>query len=62
MPGTPGRDSVHEIVALYKRDLDVTLIEANLRLTVDQRIAQLQRLLEVADALRHAPRVDASRQ
>ena len=61
MAGTTARTSFDEIVALYKRDLDVTLIEANLRLTVGERIARLQQLLQFADELRHAPRVEATR-
>lgn len=52
--------SLDAIIERYKRDIDVTLVDRNLRLTVDERIAQLQRLLEFAEALRRGRPVDAN--
>lgn len=34
--------SLDEIIELYKRDVDMTLIEASLRLTVEERIRALE--------------------
>ena len=48
--------SLDDVIDLYKRDLDVGLLEANVRLTVDERIRELQRLLEFAETLRRVPR------
>ena len=42
------------IIEAYKRDVDRTLIRANLRLTVEQRFDALMRLQEFAEELRHA--------
>jgi hypothetical protein len=56
MADAPGRSSIDDILDVYKRDIDVTLIEGNLRLTVDERMRELQRLLEFAEALTRAPR------
>jgi hypothetical protein len=52
--------SLDAILERYKRDIDVTLLDRNLRLTVDERIAQLQRLVELAEELRRARRVDTN--
>jgi hypothetical protein len=35
-------NSIDEIVEIYKRDVDVTLIDAWLRLTVEERIRALE--------------------
>jgi hypothetical protein len=34
--------SIDEIIALYKKDVDMTLIDAMLRLTVEERLQRLQ--------------------
>jgi hypothetical protein len=34
--------SIDEIIALYKRDIDMTLIDASLRRTVEERIRALE--------------------
>jgi len=47
----PGADPVIEA---YKKDVDRTLIRANLRLTVDERFQQLMKLQEFAEELRRA--------
>jgi hypothetical protein len=59
-PVTVTHNSVDALIELYKQDIDVSLIEANLRLTIDERIAELQRLLEFAQELRRAGRPNTS--
>ena len=44
------------VIEAYKKDVDVTLIRENLRLTVDQRFQQLMRLQQFAEDLRRAGR------
>jgi len=44
------------IIEAYKKDVDVTLIRENLRLTVDQRFQQLMKLQQFAEDLRRAGR------
>ena len=51
-----GSAGVDAVVEAYKKDIDVTLIRENLRLTVDQRFQQLMKLQEFAEELRQAGR------
>jgi len=51
----PGRD-LDPVIEAYKKDIDVTLIRENLRLTVDQRFQQLMKLQQFAEDLRRAGR------
>jgi hypothetical protein len=44
------------LIEAFKKDVDVTLIRENLRLTVDQRFQQLMKMQEVAEELRRAGR------
>ena len=44
------------VIEAYKKDVDVTLIRENLRLTVDQRFEQLMKLQQFAEDLRKAGR------
>ena len=44
------------VIEAFKKDVDVTLIRHNLRLTVDQRFQQLMKMQEVAEELRRAGR------
>jgi hypothetical protein len=44
------------VIEAYKRDIDLTLIRENLRLTVDQRFQQLMKLQQFAEDLRRAGR------
>jgi hypothetical protein len=44
------------IIEAYKKDIDVTLIRENLRLTVDQRFQQLMKMQKFAEELRRAGR------
>ena len=46
--------SLDAVIDLYKSGIDATLIDANLRLTIDERLARLQQQLEFADELRRA--------
>ena len=49
-------DSMDEVIALYKRDIDVTLLRENLKLTVTERFQNLQELQRFAAELRRAGR------
>jgi len=42
------------VIEAYKKDVDRTLIRRNLTLTVEERLLQLARLQEFAEALRRA--------
>jgi hypothetical protein len=44
------------VVEAYKKDIDVTLIRENLRLTVDQRFQQLMKMQKFAEELQRAGR------
>ena len=44
------------VIEAYKKDVDVTLIRENLRLTVDQRFEQLKKLQQFAEDLQRAGR------
>ncbi len=44
------------VIEAYQKDVDVTLIRENLRLTVDQRFQQLMKLQQFAENLRRAGR------
>ena len=56
MPDAPERSSLDNVVDAYKRGIDVTLIDANLRRSIDDRIRELQRLLEFAEELQRSRR------
>ena len=53
---------VDPVVEAYKKDIDVTLIRENLRLTVDQRFQQLMKMQQFAEDLRRAGRKARSQQ
>ena len=44
------------LIEAYKKDIDITLIRENLRLTVDQRFQQLMKLQQFAQDLHRAGR------
>jgi hypothetical protein len=44
------------IIEAYKKDVDITLIRENLKLTIDQRIRQLMELQRFAEELQRAGR------
>lgn len=50
------RGDLDAVIEAYKKDIDVTLIRENLRLTVDQRFQQLMKLQQFAEDLRRAGR------
>ena len=56
MADVPKRSSLDDVVDAYKRGIDVTLIDANLRRSIDDRIRELQRLLEFAEELQRSRR------
>lgn len=51
-----GGKDLDPVIEAYKKDVDVTLIRENLRLTVDQRFQQLMKLQQFAEDLRRAGR------
>jgi len=50
------RDGLDAVIEAYKKDVDITLIRENLRLTVDQRFQQLMKLQQFAEELQRAGR------
>ena len=44
------------VIEAYKRDLDLSLLEANLRRTVEERVLNLMALQRLAEAARQAGR------
>jgi len=49
-------NSLDEIIEIYKRDVDVTLLRENLKLTPTQRIEQLMSMQRFVEELRRAGR------
>jgi hypothetical protein len=47
-------NSIDEIIELYKRDIDVTLLDESLRLTVEERLRRLQEFEQFKEELRAA--------
>jgi len=47
-------NSLDEIIAVYMRDVDVTLIDASLRRTVEERLTALEEFEEFREELRAA--------
>jgi hypothetical protein len=52
---------VDPVIEAYKRDVDRSLIERNLRLSVDERFLQLMELQQFAEELRRAGRAARKR-
>lgn len=48
------RSSIDEILDQFKKDIDITLIEENLKLTTDQRLAKLQSFVDFVEEARAA--------
>jgi hypothetical protein len=44
------------IIELYKKDVDVSLIRENLRLSIEERFVKLMEMQRLADELRNAGR------
>ena len=53
-------EDVDPVVAVYKRDIDRTLLRQSLARTLDERFCELMRLQEFAEELRRAGK-DAAR-
>jgi hypothetical protein len=50
------RSSIDEIIDLYKKDVDRTLIRENLKLTPEERLMKAQQMAQMAEELREAGR------
>jgi hypothetical protein len=50
------RSSIDDIIDLYKKDVDRTLIRENLKLTPEERLRKAQQMAKMADELREAGR------
>ena len=51
---TTQKTGLDPVTEAYKKDIDLTLIRENLRLTVDQRFQQLMKLQRFAEELQQA--------
>jgi hypothetical protein len=51
---SPPRSSIDEIIELYKRDVDRSLLRAALNMTPDQRVRRLVELTRFTEAVREA--------
>jgi hypothetical protein len=47
-------DSMQAIIELYKKDVDRTLIRQNLKLTVEERLLNLQNFIQFTEEFRNA--------
>jgi hypothetical protein len=56
MSKPPSQRWVDPVVEAYKRDVDRTLLRQALKLTAEERLVELQRLVEFAEELRSAGR------
>lgn len=45
-----------DVIELFKRDVDRTLLRENLRLTPDERVRKMISVLEFVEELRSAPK------
>jgi hypothetical protein len=44
-----GMNSIDEIIEIYKRDFDVTMVDASLRRTVEERMQALEEMARFVD-------------
>jgi hypothetical protein len=49
-----GTDSMSEVIALYRKDVDVSLLRSRLAMTVDERFRDVMRMQLVVEELRRA--------
>ncbi len=49
----PG-SSIHAVIDVYKKDLDPTLMRQNLKLTVEERLLNLENFVHFSEELRKA--------
>ena len=54
------RSSIDDVIDVYKRDVDVTLIVRNLQRSIDERLEALVSLQAVIEELRRAGRTAGS--
>jgi len=52
----PGRSSIDDIIDVYKRDVDRTLIRERLKRTVEERLEDLMDFQQFGEELRRAGR------
>lgn len=50
----PDTDSMTEVIELYKRDVDASLLKARLARTVDERFLDVMRMQRMVEELRRA--------
>jgi hypothetical protein len=50
------RSSIDDIIDLYKKDIDRTLIRENLKLSPEERLRKAQQMAKMAEELREAGR------
>lgn len=53
-PATSERSSIDDVIDVYKKDVDMTLIRENLKLTPDQRIRRMIAFVQFLHELRQA--------
>lgn len=54
MPEEREKDSWDDMIALYKKDVDLSLLQENLKLTHEERLEKLAKFLRFAEELREA--------
>jgi len=54
--GPPTRSSIDDIIELYRKDVDPSLIRENLKKTPEERLLSLQSLQRAAEELHRAGR------
>ncbi len=59
---TGERSSIDDIIDLYKKDVDRTLLRANLKLTIEQRLLNLMELQMFAEEMRRAGKAARARE
>lgn len=50
------KNSIDSVIEHYKRDVDLSLLKENLKLTPTERVMKLEEFAEVADELKRAGR------
>ncbi len=49
-----GHDSIEDVIALYRRDVDVSLLRSRLRLTLGERLLDIMRMQAAVGVMRGA--------
>ena len=55
-PAKIQRDSMQAVIEVYKKDVDRSLIRHNLKLSIEERLINLQKFNQFAEELRNAGR------